>query len=121
MAKDWYHIHGVTVETRATAEGAFDVFHGTDVIGQIRYSRADGHARWYCACSVYQSAKCPAVLAHLLDEHTSLSQRPLLTTVGAGKGGKASLVAMTTYLRLTGRHADPTADQALQHVSGRSW
>ena len=114
-------INGVLVQMKSLdtrpeqSDVAFDILgdgHHLVVLTRVADDGA-GHGRWLCPCG-HDSGKRDPMLAHVVAEFAKVS--PLLT---AEKG--RTFEAMNTYLRLAGKHADPTYEQAMRHMYGNPW
>jgi hypothetical protein len=121
MAKSRHEIHGVTVDLRETAPAAYDVLHNKDLLGRLTYQSVHGSSLWTCSTCGYPVVRLRAMLAHVVADHAHLSHRPLPARLASGITDEASFVAITTYLRMVGKHADPTPEQAHRNITGRSW
>ncbi|MBA2682217.1 MAG: hypothetical protein H0U76_27975 [Ktedonobacteraceae bacterium] len=121
MAKSRHVVHGVTVDLRVLAEGMYEVLHHVDVLGSVTYRTVHGSSLWTCSACDYPVARLPAILAHLVADHAHLSHRPLPSRLASGMVAEASFAAQTTYLRLVGKHPDPTPEQAHRNITGRAW
>jgi hypothetical protein len=101
-------IREVDVEMRETSqEGSYALWANGQPVLTLEFSRDEGHGRWSCPCGAYQSGKREPMLSHVVDTHVLAARQ--------------SLEARTTYLRMAGKHPDPTYDQAIIHLYGNPW
>ncbi|MBA3824655.1 MAG: hypothetical protein H0X24_12270 [Ktedonobacterales bacterium] len=77
----------------------------------MTYTRDEAqHGRWSCACGRYDVGKAETLVAHVIGSHSAFSQRPRMAAeLGTGD------------FRLSGKHADPTYEQAIRHMTGHAW
>ncbi len=106
-----FDVHGVKAELHTLDDGAFQVVAAGSVLRHVTYMRDEAHhGRWSCECGFYDVGKAETLVAHVIGSHSVFSQRPAMA-VGSGMGD----------FRLSGKHADPTYDQAIRDMTGRAW
>ncbi|MBA3826302.1 MAG: hypothetical protein H0X24_20675, partial [Ktedonobacterales bacterium] len=104
-------VHGVKAELQILDAGGFQVLVAGRVLRHVTYTRDEAqHGRRSCDCGLYNVGKAETMVAHVIGSHSAFSQRPAMST-GSGMGD----------FRLSGKHADPTYDQAIRDMIGHAW
>lgn len=112
-----FTIYEVEVELHTLDATAFRVVIDGDEICLVH--RLPEKKKWRCPCGRCEVREAQALLTHVVTNHANVTYRESWRAPQADVSkGERSFEEMTTYLRLAGKHSDPTYDQAviyLQH------